>query len=67
MAVLPSMVPSTAKAAVWLPPLHGPGRADGCTLHEPTSRDHRGGQPVPGQAAVISPLLQPPVPRTERT
>jgi hypothetical protein len=43
MAVLPSMVPSTAKAAIWLLPLHGPGRADGFTLHEPASRDHRGG------------------------
>jgi hypothetical protein len=61
MVVRPSMVPSTAKAAVWLLPLHGPGRAAGCTLHELTSRDHRGGQPVPGRSVVISPL-QPPVP-----
>ncbi len=29
MAVLPGTVPSTAKAAIWLLPLHGPGRADG--------------------------------------
>jgi hypothetical protein len=57
MAVLPGTVPSTAKAAIWLSPLHGPGRADGCTLHEPASRDHRGGQPASGRAAVISPLL----------
>jgi hypothetical protein len=67
MAVLPTTVPSTAKAAIWLLPLHGPGRADGCPLHEPASRDHRSGQPASGRAAVISPLLQPPVSRTERT
>jgi hypothetical protein len=62
MIVPPCTAPSTAKAAVGLSPLHGPGRADGYTLREPTSRDHRGGQPVPGWAAVISPTSSRPFP-----